>query len=384
MYGTQKPYLYQKEFALLSNGNILLKNPQILLKYIAEKVQDLEKNYHTGNELNIKLTILNEFFEMYEYDYENAKFPEPFGVFENQQKKEEFKKKSLLLNEMVLSLGNIYTNFHTNIAKKKMPIPIYDIPNFIVNYNELYNKTINEYFSTLLGIQPNEIVNTKLSQNGKEKIDEEVMELVDVEYRGIVSRTAIPIEDKNIIPEKTLHSYGASYILPSLIESFLALKLQSKMIHMCLEKIQELENQGKVELEIEEKNICDCFNLNEEKSRIFLNDKTQMLTALYNVFTKYKVIEKNKYNEIILVQSSDYGRKPITLGSILNENNNFVKQNIKPEYLKLLSSLFDAQKLNIRNNIMHCNNASFDYFNIGITSIMLQLFWDIMSNEILI
>lgn len=384
MYGTEKSYLYKKEFVLLSNGNILLKNPQILLKYIEEKVQELEKNYYTNNELNVKLTILNEFFEMYEYDYKNAKYPEPFGFFENQQEMEKFKKKSLLLNEMVLCLGNIYTNFHTNIAKNGKPISNYDIPYFIVNYNELYSKTINEYFTTLLGIQPIEIVNTQILQNDKKKMDEEVMELIDVEYRGTVIRTAIPIEDKNIIPEKTLHSYGASYILPSLIESFLALKLQTKMIHMCLEKIQELETQGKVELEIEEKNICDCFNLNGEKSRNFFNDKTQMLTALYNVFTKYKVIEKNKYNEIILVQSSEHGKKPITLGSILNENNSFVKKNVRPEYLKLLTFLFDVQKLNIRNNIMHCNNVSFDYFNIGITSIMLQLFWDIMSNDVLI
>lgn len=43
------------------------------------------------------------------------------------------------------------------------------------------------------------------------------MELVDVEYRRMLLKMPIPIENKSTIPEKTLHAYGTTYILPSLI-----------------------------------------------------------------------------------------------------------------------------------------------------------------------
>lgn len=96
------------------------------------------------------------------------------------------------------------------------------------------------------------------------------------------------------------------------------------MIHSCLEKIRNLENEGQISLENYEKEICNTFDLQGNTSRTLLSSKLDMLTKSYEVFVKYRVLERKQDNEMILVQSINQGRKPITLGSIIN--NDYAKE----------------------------------------------------------
>ena len=73
-------------------------------------------------------------------------------------------------------------------------------------------------------------------------------------------------------------------------------------------------------------------------------------------------------------------RKKLTLGTLIN--NSYVISNMRKEYYKLFHSLFSADELDIRNDIMHANNKNIDYHSLGITSVMMQFLWDIMKNEI--
>lgn len=64
--------------------------------------------------------------------------------------------------------------------------------------------------------------------------------------------------------------------------------------------------------------------------------------------------------------------KVITLVTIIKSK--YTKSVLKKEYIKLLEILFLPQNLNLRNSIIHGNDASFDYTSIYI---YLQYFYNL-------
>ena len=71
-----------------------------------------------------------------------------------------------------------------------------------------------------------------------------------------------------------------------------------------------------------------------------------------------------------------------TLGSIIRTE--YVKEITCPEQYKLIRTLFDTDKMNLRNRIMHGTDSLFNYFSINISAILMQLLWDIMDESIFI
>ena len=161
----------------------------------------------------------------------NNEIPIPFGYFSSKREMDEFQKRDLLSKELILCVGNIYSNYHERIIKNSMKIHCIDIPMLSIDYNRLYMRAVNE-----------------------------------------------------------------------------------------------------------------------------------MLLAGKNIYGK-----------------GNYVR---TLGSIIRTE--YVKEITCPEQYKLIRTLFDTDKMNLRNRIMHGTYSLFNYFSINISAILMQLLWDIMDESIFI
>jgi hypothetical protein len=133
-----------------------------------------------------------------------------------------------------------------------------------------------------------------------------------------------------------------------------------------------------------EEEYYNIFRVNGNKT--FFKKQNEVRTNLYEMFTKYNIIEDNEDMKLMLLEEyfeiKDGRRefRKLTLGSIINSK--YAKSIIKKQYFKLLNTLFSPNELNIRNNIAHGNNQNIDYLCIGITSVMMQLLWDIIRKDI--
>lgn len=341
-----KKYLYQKQYEMLPNRNIILTNPQNAQAYIKEKVNELLSNKDYSKNSEIKQQILKEFIEIYNYDCENTILPEPFGKFKSKEDKEKFLRNKLLVEDTNLYLGNIFANYHEIMFKENYQIPMFQISKMVIDYNAIYHRALNEYFGTYLGIN----------------------------YPDILK-----FGDKS----KHLHAYGTTYMLPALIEQCLSVNIKTKMLHQAIKDINVLGDEKELDLTQEEQELLKIFSIPGDK--ILAGTEKDTMKIMYNMFVRFNIIKEDSGNEMILVgeaKQSD-GKKVIrTIGTLITSN--YAKKVIKNEYLRILEILFNSDKLNIRNNIMHNNNITFDYLNINFTAIMMQLLWDIRLDEIFV
>lgn len=126
-----------------------------------------------------------------------------------------------------------------------------------------------------------------------------------------------------------------------------------------------------------EQSIWDMFTKGRKAgSAIFNGTKEQVMEKTYEMFVRHGVIREEKDLKKILT-----GRG-MTIGSVFHSD--YAKQSIRPEYYELLRYLFDTKYMNIRNCIMHGNSVTYDYLAIGISSVMLQLLWDIAKQDVLV
>lgn len=340
-----KNYLYQKQYKMIQNGNVILINPENAQLYIKEKINKLLENKDYTQNSSIKQQILKEFLEIYKYDCENTILPEPFGIFTNQEEKERFIKNKLLIEDVNLYLGNIFANYHEIMYKQNYPLPMFDIPKLVIDYNSIYHRALNEYIGTYLGIEYPDILNFKDKSN-------------------------------------YLHAYGTAYMLPPLIEQCLSINLKVKMFNQAVKDINKLREEKDLELNQKEKQLLEIFTIPGHKT---LNeDEKKVMKIMYDMFIRLNIIKEDSVNEMILVgeakQKRDKKKIIRTIGTLISSK--YAKEVVKPEYLQILDILFGTDKLNIRNNIMHDNNTTFDYSNINMTAIMMQILWDIGLGDI--
>ena len=144
--------LYKKEFAMTPYGGAILKNPEPAIAYVKEKIDKLlkTKDDHAAQR-DVKCQIFSDFKTIYEYDLNNAVFPEPFGTFASQEAKEQLIKQKLLYEDFQLYLGDIFVNYHCELAKARQ-MPTVDASPFVIDYNELVDIALAEYARVLLRI----------------------------------------------------------------------------------------------------------------------------------------------------------------------------------------------------------------------------------------
>ena len=373
-------YLYQKEYVMLNNMQLHLSNPEPMLKYIDEKVEKLIKAKSKNEEINIKLEILDEFYKILKYDAKNTICPEPLGHFETKEEKDELIKKKIKINDLVYYLGNICINYHKKLIAKeyreRVPIIINEAT---IKFNEIYIRALNEYFETLKGNEYKGI----FENPPKKQQNLQIIRMI--EYRGVVFPMAEPLTNNKIECIRDEHAYGTAFILPTLIERFLIIQLDSKVLKNLMKELKDKIKKENIKLTDEEKQY---YNIIAEKGdkTIFASEKF-IRSNIYKMFIKYHIINEEDEDIKLLILHEYINKKEdkkiknkLTLGSVIASP--YANSLIKKQYTKLLNLIFDPKELNMRNNIAHINNESSDYLCLGDTAVLMQLLWDIITEDI--
>lgn len=373
-------YLYQKEYVMLNNMQLHLSNPEPMLKYIDEKVEKLIKAKSKNEEINIKLEILDEFYKILKYDAKNTICPEPLGHFETKEEKDELIKKKIKINDLVYYLGNICINYHKKLISKEYRGRVPIITNeATIKFNEIYIRALNEYFETLKGNEYKGI----FENLPKKQQNLQIIRMI--EYRGVVFPMAEPLTNNKIECIRDEHAYGTAFILPTLIERFLIIQLDSKILKNLMKELKDKIEKENIKLTDEEKQYYNIITEKGDKT-IFASEKF-IRANIYKMFIKYRIINEEDEDIKLLILHEYINKKDnkkiknkLTLGSVIVSP--YANSLIKKQYTKLFNLIFDPNELNMRNNIAHINNESSDYLCLGDTAVLMQLLWDIITEDI--
>lgn len=373
-------YLYQKEYVMLNNMQLHLSNPEPMLKYIDEKVEKLIKAKSKNEEINIKLEILDEFYKILKYDAKNTICPEPLGHFETKEEKDELIKKKIKINDFVYYLGNICINYHKKLIAKEYRERVPIITNeATIKFNEIYIRALNEYFETLKGNEYKGI----FENPPKKQQNLQIIRMI--EYRGVVFPMAEPLTNNKIECIRDEHAYGTAFILPTLIERFLIIQLDSKILKNLMKELKDKIEKENIKLTDEEKQYYNIITEKGDKT-IFASEKF-IRANIYKMFIKYRIINEEDEDIKLLILHEYINKKDnkkiknkLTLGSVIVSP--YANSLIKKQYTKLFNLIFDPNELNMRNNIAHINNESSDYLCLGDTAVLMQLLWDIITEDI--
>lgn len=373
-------YLYQKEYVMLNNMQLHLSNPEPMLKYIDEKVEKLIKAKSKNEEINIKLEILDEFYKILKYDAKNTICPEPLGHFETKEEKDELIKKKIKINDLVYYLGNICINYHKKLISKEYRGRVPIITNeATIKFNEIYIRALNEYFETLKGNEYKGI----FENPPKKQQNLQIIRMI--EYRGVVFPMAEPLTNNKIECIRDEHAYGTAFILPTLIERFLIIQLDSKILKNLMKELKDKIEKANIKLTDEEKQYYNIITEKGDKT-IFASEKF-IRANIYKMFIKYRIINEEDEDIKLLILHEYINKKDnkkiknkLTLGSVIVSP--YANSLIKKQYTKLFNLIFDPNELNMRNNIAHINNESSDYLCLGDTAVLMQLLWDIITEDI--
>lgn len=373
-------YLYQKEYVMLNNMQLHLSNPEPMLKYIDEKVEKLIKAKSKNEEINIKLEILDEFYKILKYDAKNTICPEPLGHFETKEEKDELIKKKIKINDFVYYLGNICINYHKKLISKEYRGRVPIITNeATIKFNEIYIRALNEYFETLKGNEYKGI----FENPPKKQQNLQIIRMI--EYRGVVFPMAEPLTNNKIEFIRDEHAYGTAFILPTLIERFLIIQLDSKVLKNLMKELKDKIEKENIKLTDEEKQYYNIITEKGDKT-IFASEKF-IRANIYKMFIKYRIINEEDEDIKLLILHEYINKKDnkkiknkLTLGSVIVSP--YANSLIKKQYTKLFNLIFDPNELNMRNNIAHINNESSDYLCLGDTAVLMQLLWDIITEDI--
>lgn len=373
-------YLYQKEYVMLNNMQLHLSNPEPMLKYIDEKVKKLIKAKSKNEEINIKLEILDEFYKILKYDAKNTICPEPLGHFETKEEKDELIKKKIKINDFVYYLGNICINYHKKLIAKEYRGRVPIITNeATIKFNEIYIRALNEYFETLKGNEYKGI----FENPPKKQQNLQIIRMI--EYRGVVFPMAEPLTNNKIECIRDEHAYGTAFILPTLIERFLIIQLDSKILKNLMKELKDKIEKENIKLTDEEKQYYNIITEKGDKT-IFASEKF-IRANIYKMFIKYRIINEEDEDIKLLILHEYINKKDgkkiknkLTLGSVIFSP--YANSLIKKQYTKLFNLIFDPNELNMRNNIAHINNESSDYLCLGDTAVLMQLLWDIITEDI--
>ena len=361
-------YLYQKEYVMLNNMQLHLSNPEPMLKYIDEKVEKLIKVKSKNEEINIKLEILDEFYKILKYDAKNTICPEPLGHFETKEEKDELIKKKIKINDLVYYLGNICINYHKKLISKEYRGRVPIITNeATIKFNEIYIRALNEYFETLKGNEYKGI----FENPPKKQQNLQIIRMI--EYRGTVFPMAEPLTNNKIECIRDEHAYGTAFILPTLIERFLIIQLDSKVLKNLMKELKDKIEKENIKLTDEEKQYYNIITEKGDKT-IFASEKF-IRANIYKMFIKYHII-----HEYIKKKDGKKIKNKLTHGSVIVSP--YANSLIKKQYTKLLNLIFEPNELNMRNNIAHINNENSDYLCLGDTAVLMQLLWDIITEDI--
>ena len=320
---------YHKIFKMNPDLTVYLDNPQKLVEHCDEMLSHLT-GARSMNELHgAKIAVLRDFYSVCSFDIQDADFPKLIGHFDSENEKTTLIRKKILLQDTVQYLGSIYKKYHIFLYNKNGTLPIIQLDNCMIDYNEIYIRAMEDYVDSIIN--------------------------------------------------KKRHVIIASFALPSLIERGLGMNLQNRMLFKSIYGLLNMQ-ELKRPLDDEEDKYIKIFLSNKDNNVLFNAKESYVMGKMYALFVSEGVLEPSMDNEMILtgVGHNKGRRLDRTLGTLIKTD--FAKKEIISEYMKIIDIIFC--KLNIRNCIMHGLGETFDYLNIGIVAIMFQLLWDVAACEI--
>lgn len=321
--------LYHKIFKMNPDLTVYLDNPEPLVADCDEMLNHLTGARSMDELHEEKIAVLRDFYSVCSFDIKDADFPEPIGHFDSENEKTALIRKKILLQDTVQYLGRVYKKYHIFLYNKNGTLPIIQLDNCMIDYNEIYIRAMEDYVNSIIN--------------------------------------------------KKRHVIIASFALPSLIERGLGMNLQNRMLFKSIYRLLNLQ-ELKRPLDDEEDKYIKIFLSNKDNNVLFNAKESYVMGKMYALFVSEGVLEPSMDNEMILtgVGHNKGRRLDRTLGALIKTD--FAKKEIISEYMKIIDIIFC--KLNIRNCIMHGLGETFDYLNIGIVAIMFQLLWDVAACEI--
>ena len=321
--------LYHKIFKMNPDLTVYLDNPEQLVEHCDEMLSHLTGARSMDELHEEKIAVLRDFYSVCSFDIQDADFPEPIGHFDSENEKTALIRKKILLQDTGQYLGRVYKKYHIFLYNKNGNLPIIQLDNCVIDYNEIYIRAMEDYVDSIIN--------------------------------------------------KKRHSITASFALPTLIERGLGMNLQNRMLFKSIYRLLNMQ-ELKRPLDDEEDKYIKIFLSNKDNNVLFSAKESYVMGKMYALFVSEGVLEPSMDNEMILtgVGHNKGRRLDRTLGALIKTD--FAKKEIISEYMKIIDIIFC--KLNIRNCIMHGLGEMFDYLNIGIVAVMFQLLWDVAACEI--
>jgi len=306
---------FTKNFKFTKVQGLILINTEELNDYLHSKIEFFSNTNNYGNKDEI-LNLINDILEMCEYDKKYATFDFPdlndIKAFHG----EEIKKNMIYYYNFVLILGKIY--YH-----------VFDKPG-------------------------NRIVYVEEGKNGPISTGNMFIEA----YNELIYK-------KKIID----NAYGATLIFATLIEKDLKTKIKNILVQDYLEQLQKKIDNKEASLNREDTDLFLYLKSeyqNGEKAGLKFDGFRDSTEYCYNLFKRYDIINSsdNESEKII--------KNEITLGKL--KESSFLKKSVDERFLRMIDILFSTKKMNLRNNLAHCNFGYANYFNINATALLYGVF----------
>lgn len=351
-------HCYIKYYEQNKMGSAFLKNPEPLDAYNQSRYNLLIQQKES---LDVKLQVLSEFLEICAYDIEHAIYPEPFGYFDDEDEKAELRRISILHQNFVNYLGVIYAGIHKD---RRETLLIEGFPSLVIDFNEIQNTALTDYFTELYEIQRNvRIVNPEENTDAVQAVVTK-----SIAYTG--DQFEIPSAEKGKRITRPPHAIASTYILPALLELALSTELENSIITDWFHGMEKVKIQ-----EDSEKAIFDSFRrMRSEGHGLLTGDRRKMMIRIWDIGEKYGVLNDVDDKKKVMYGKNKSGDE-LTLGDILACR--YTAKRIRPQYLEVLRLLFGRKNLNLRNKIAHGDQSRFDYLHIGYVSVMYQMLLDI-------
>lgn len=260
--------LYHKIYKMNPDLTVYLDNPQKLVEHCDEMLSHLT-GARSMNELHgAKIAVLRDFYSVCSFDIQDADFPEPIGHFDSENEKTALIRKKILLQDTVQYLGSVYKKYHILIYNKNDTLPIIQLDNCMINYNEIYIRAMEDYVDSIIN--------------------------------------------------KNRHAITASFALPSLIERGLGMNLQNRMLFKSIYRLLNMQ-ELKRPLDDEEDKYIKIFLSNKDNNVLFNAKESYVMGKMYALFVSEGVLEPSMDNEMILtgVGHNKGRRLDRTLGALI-------------------------------------------------------------------
>ena len=260
--------LYHKIYKMNPDLTVYLDNPQKLVEHCDEMLSHLTGARSMDELHGAKIAVLRDFYSVCSFDIQDADFPEPIGHFDSENEKTALIRKKILLQDTVQYLGRVYKKYHIFLYNKNGTLPIIQLDNCMIDYNEIYIRAMEDYVDSIIN--------------------------------------------------KKRHAIIASFALPSLIERGLGMNLQNRMLFKSIYRLLNLQ-ELKRPLDDQEDKYIKIFLSNKDNNVLFNAKESYVMGKMYALFVSEEVLEPSMDNEMILtgVGHNKGRRLDRTLGALI-------------------------------------------------------------------